>query len=468
MFLLLISLYFIFHFLSSVTSSDDTSINNVNDNLKVPEVHDVLKVCKRSGCFNLHHNHGSNLVKCVDALKTSVAGISNCRYGYPPDINLNEYDYIYDMNSLYPYEYSHYESLALAAPERVQYVHHAIGHNASKVIILTPYSQEKWTRGIVWAMKMVGIAVDEYFYENKKLKKGTVVSLNGVEWPRISRKWIGLQRSCFEVCKRCFRAMTMGAYNVRVSPITNTTSGHCNHFPDLKPSVMNYPYDDVKTIEESPVIETKLQHWGRRIDCQHIAVIVRMDHKRALVLPDYEPFPPKTPESKREVYRVKDFRIIEKFEERFGKSKVRVYFGNTTTAEMLDIFGNACAIVGPPGAGFANVLFAQPFAYVLEINPYYPFYQKSTSELRVNYESNIISGGGTGVSWDMFRIGLDRLLPPFTEETNLTNFLSSKVPSYALQRIAYQSNIYLNDNDYLLLVRTTCEKVKLLSNNIVC
>lgn len=394
---------------------------------------------------------------------------SNCRDGYPPYIDLSLYDFLYDFNSLYAYESSHYESLAHAGPERVQYVRHALLHNATKVAVLMPVSQLKWTRGIVWSLQQLGVVVDEFSYDREERKKGA-------SWPTNSSKWIGLSKACVGVCKACFRVMTLAAYGVRAPLGHNITRHFCDDGdPDPKASLKNFPFSSVDSIRSEPVMHThmrKRDHKTQQIDCTHVAVISRLGNYRAFVYPEFLPdIPPQHNTGKfKERYHVKDFRMIEVFQARFGVDAVRVYFGNTSTEEMLDVFGNACAIVGPAGAGFGNVLFAQPYTYVLEVNVYIPSLTKPLPpELVVRYESNIDAGVGTGATWDLYMIGLEKLTPPFeSDKSNLTDALKKEGNQPFLNRIAYGSNYLFEMEDYLSMAETTCMNVRHLSPHMSC
>jgi hypothetical protein len=428
----------------------------------------VIEVCKASGCFGRHHRHQHNFVNC-STQGTRNYSPTNCRDGFPPSLDLTQYDFLYDFNSLYPYDSSHYEGLAWAGPERVQYVHHAMLHKAKRVAVLVPTTQQKWTLSITWTLRQLNIIVDEFPY-NAKLRK------EGETWLRNSSKWIGLTQACKTVCKPCFRAMTLAGYGVQAPHLTNITRRHCGDkhdsvFPHPRKGMVDLPFSTVESIHSDPIMHTYMRRSDsqvQRIECTHIALIVRMGNFRAFVYPEYLPdTPPGLEEKVKERYHIKDFRIIDVFKARFGADRVRVYFGNSSTQEMLDIFSNACAIVGPAGAGFANVLFSQPSAYILEVDSYIPSLTQA-SELVVRYESNIEAGLGTGVTWDIYKTGFDRLIPPFVFD-NLTHTILTKHHNYIFIRIAYECNYLFDMQDYLNLAETTCTNVKhLSSDNMVC
>ena len=442
-------------------------IAEVND-LSAPTIKGVLDICRESGCFGKHHHHRPhNFINC-STIQFPQYGSTSCRYGYPSSLNLSHYEFVYDFNSLYVYDSSHYEGLAWAAPERVQFVYHAMKHKPQRVAVLVPITQQRWTLGIVWSLQQLGIEVESFPYNNKHLKAGNV-TVDGVPWQRDSNKWIGLQRSCLSICKPCFRAMTLAAYNVTVPLDHNISMGSCkNVLAQHKANILNLPYSSIETIPTEPILHSTLRnpdYETKSTQCTHIALIVRLGNYRALVHEEYDASAPVGPRRTREQHHIRDFRMINVFQSRFGVDNVRIYFGNGTTEELLDTFGNACAIVGPGGAAFANVIFALPYTYVLEIQAYIPTLNSSKS-LVVRYESNIESGLGTGVTWDMYRLGFEKLIPslPFK---NLTDTLATPLgQQQVFIHIVYESNYLFSMSDYLSMADTTCANVKHLSSSM--
>ena len=102
---------------------------------------------------------------------------------------------------------------------------------------------------------------------------------------------------------------------------------------------------------------------------------------------------------------------------------------------------------------------------MLEIQAYIPTLNSSKS-LVVRYESNIESGLGTGVTWDMYRLGFEKLIPslPFK---NLTDTLATPLgQQQVFIHIVYESNYLFSMSDYLSMADTTCANVKHLSSSM--
>lgn len=409
-------------------------------------------------------------MKC--STKVEYVGPTNCVHGYPASINLSHYDFLYDFNSMYPYDASHFEGLAWAAPERMQYIYHAQTHTPRKVAAIVPITQHRWTRGIVWALKKMGIVVDEYSYDSKSREKGS--SPAPEPWLHESDKWIGITQGCRAVCKPCFRALTLAAFKVQAPAVSpeHLMGSHCRDTIDhpLKLHLENLPLSSIDNIESEPVLHSTMRkklHRTKQIECSHVLLIVRLDPKRAMVYPPDPSLPPLDDHGNR--HTVRDLRIIDVFKSRFGANRVKVYFGNTSTEEQLSLFSNACAIVGPGGAAFGNVLFAQPYTYILELYSCIPHLTEQ-GQVLVRYESNVEAALGTGVTWDIYRVGLDKITmftPPYQFE-NVTQTLEIMGNGHVLTRIGYESNFVLSMRDYHIMVNTTCSNVKHLSSHMVC
>lgn len=167
-------------------------------------IDDVLAVCRLSGC--IVEDHAKQHDTFVQCMTTSIPQSNNCRDGYSPYLDTSDFDFIYDFNSLYAYDNAVYESLAWAAPERTQFVKHALFHKPSRVAINIPINQLKWSYGVIWALKQLCIEVTELPYDNEEEK-----ALLDHRW-RNSSKWIGLRPTCNSVCRPCLRAMTLASY----------------------------------------------------------------------------------------------------------------------------------------------------------------------------------------------------------------------------------------------------------------
>mmetsp|Transcript_6985 Transcript_6985/g.11670 ORF Transcript_6985/g.11670 Transcript_6985/m.11670 type:complete len:460 (+) Transcript_6985:2358-3737(+) len=422
----------------------------------------TMKFCWESGCFTNHHGHHHKFISCSTRVK--YIGPTNCRHGYPPSINISHYDFLYDFNSMYPYESSHFEGLAWAGPERVQFILHAHMHQPKRIATVCPQTQYRWTRGIVWALQNMGIEVDEFTYSDKQRKEK-----DAIPWPHESDKWIGLSQGCRAICKPCFRDLTLAAYDVHApaGSVKHIMGTHCRDIDtNIKKNISDLPFSTVVTLKRDPVVHSVMRKSDyeikQDIDCTHVLLISRLDAKRAMVYAPTESTPI-LPNGKPQL--TIDHRINDVFRERFGPEKVKVYYGNSTTEELLDMFSNACAIVGPGGAAFGNVLFAQPYTYILEIYTYIPSIKSgSRSNIVVRFESNIEAGLGTGVTWDVFGAGLENLTPPFPHGlTNISRDLMEKGNHHMFVRIGYESNFLFTMQDYHNMVNATCKNVKHLS-----
>jgi hypothetical protein len=214
----------------------------------------------------------------------------------------------------------------------------------------------------------------------------------------------------------------------------------------------------------------------QHVNCKHIVIIIRLTKNRALVYPEEDSAPhrrgKKTP-----LYKT-DYRIIRAFQDRFGADKVVPYFGNISTEETVEVFSNACAVVGPHGAATANIVFSQPNTYVLELSTHdidMNIVPNRHPNLTIDYISNVEAGMGTGVTWDLYKIGWDKIFPPFTtfllhaiqQQGANTTFIQIKANSRAIHNhINFKTNFVLDLADFAAIVELTCTNVKHLSKHM--
>ena len=93
-------------------------------------------------------------------------------------------------------------------------------------------------------------------------------------------------------------------------------------------------------------------------------------------------------------------RIIEQLQARFGQSSVQVFVGGTTPdpRRAARAFGNAQAVVGPHGAGLANLVYAEPGTPVFLLPTYDGVYSTKDDEPRTAEALPPGGGGGGGVA----------------------------------------------------------------------
>ena len=370
----------------------------------------VLTACQASGCFLKDHTKQTTpFVKCNTVVNFAPSR-TNCRHGYSPLLNTSKFDFIYDFNSLYSYDDSIYESLAWAAPERTQFVAHALLHKPAWVAINFPISQKKWSYGVIWALKQLGIKVTEMPYDDNKLVN---VQMKGI---------IIKNEMNFNFNNGVMRLLRPGYYNHQKK--SQLTGG---------------------------------------LECRHIVLIMRLG-KRAFIYP-----PPAALRNNKNPTSFKiDYRIIDVFQGIFGVDKVVPYFGNISTQETLRIFNRACAVVGPHGAATANTVFTSPYTYILEVTTHDIDMHRIPDlhpNITIDYISNVEGGLGTGVTWDVYTVGWDKVYPPVNPKL-LKPYQHPGSKRAIHTHIQFQSCFILERTDYEAMAELTCSNVKLLSKKM--
>ena len=431
----------------------------------------VLTACQASGCFLKDHTKQTTpFVKCNTVVNFAPSR-TNCRHGYSPLLNTSKFDFIYDFNSLYSYDDSIYESLAWAAPERTQFVAHALLHKPAWVAINFPISQKKWSYGVIWALKQLGIKVTEMPYDDNKLVNVQMLQSRR----RNSSKWIGLTQSCQSVCRPCLRAMTLASYLGPNSShlMYNGPILTCNkpypHAHDMKGIIikneMNFNFNNgvMRLLRPGYYNHQKKSQLTGGLECRHIVLIMRLG-KRAFIYP-----PPAALRNNKNPTSFKiDYRIIDVFQGIFGVDKVVPYFGNISTQETLRIFNRACAVVGPHGAATANTVFTSPYTYILEVTTHDIDMHRIPDlhpNITIDYISNVEGGLGTGVTWDVYTVGWDKVYPPVNPKL-LKPYQHPGSKRAIHTHIQFQSCFILERTDYEAMAELTCSNVKLLSKKM--
>lgn len=147
--------------------SHSSALSTLNSSV----IDSVMLLCEATGCIQTQRRaRPPHFIHCnTVTIEVARRLKSHCRDGYSSDINENDFDFIYDFNSIYAYDSSVYESLAWQAPERMQFLEHALRHKPSRVAINLPISQQKWSSGLIWALKELGVHVTEYLYDNSRI-----------------------------------------------------------------------------------------------------------------------------------------------------------------------------------------------------------------------------------------------------------------------------------------------------------